>query len=122
MVRLHSGQRQAARHRPLQHRQPGKSTATQYKRESLFGSGLKPLSRSLVFEKGWRRGCHGVEYFGSEVVMEGRRGKHYRVLSFKYDFIFEEDCVRFCYCLPYSYSQLGGFLAGLSSQKVPAKV
>lgn len=90
----------------------------QYKRESLFGQGLKPLTRSLVWEKGWRRGCHGVEYFAGELRMEGRRAKRYRVLSFKYDFAREEDRVQFCYCPPYPHARLAAFLAALDSPKV----
>jgi hypothetical protein len=59
-----------------------------------------------------------VEYFASEMRMEGRRAKRYRVLSFKYDFIREEDTVQFCYCLPYPHAALTTFLSTLDSPKV----
>ncbi len=58
----------------------------QYKKESLFKHGMKPLSKSLVYDKVWRRNTHNVEYYGSEIIMEGRKSKYYKVLSFKYNF------------------------------------
>lgn len=74
----------------------------QYKKDSLFKEGMKPVTRS-VHDKNWKRSCHNVEYFISEMHMEGRKSKCYKILSFKYDFIFEGDTVQFAYCLPYSY-------------------
>jgi hypothetical protein len=59
-----------------------------------------------------------VEYFPSDLLMEGRREKHYRILSFKYDFIFDHDTVQFCYCLPYTYSQLTEFINSATCSKV----
>lgn len=92
-----------------------------YKRQSLFGQGLRPLTRSQG-EKGWKRGCHSVEYYPGELKMEGRKAKKYRILSFKYDFIREDDSVRFCYCLPYTHSQLSAFLGSIDSPKVHSAI
>lgn len=50
--------------------------------------------------------------------MEGRKSKCYKILSFKYDFIFEGDTVQFAYCLPYSYEKLNNFLKTINSSKV----
>ncbi len=47
---------------------------------------MKPLSKSLVYDKVWKRNTHNVEYYGSEIIMEGRKSKYYKVLSFKYNF------------------------------------
>ena len=103
MVQLPRKQRQFQRDSEVQHRQLRKATPMQYKKDSLFKHGMKPLSKSLVFDKNWKRSCHGVEYYPSDIRIEGRKSKYYKVLTFRYSFLFEGDSVQFCSCLPYSY-------------------
>ena len=81
---------------------------------------MKPLARSLVNDKNWKRSFHGIEYFANEMRMEGRKGKYYKTLSFKYDFNFNNDNVQFSSCYPYSYADLCHWLQTLDSPKVRA--
>ena len=50
---------------------------------------MKPLARSLVYDKDWKRSCHSCNYYANEMRMENRKGKYYKTLTFKYDFNFE---------------------------------
>lgn len=45
------------------------NTLIQYKKDSLFKSGMKPLTKSIVYDKSWKRNCHNVEYYTSEIRM-----------------------------------------------------
>ena len=90
----------------------------QYKKESLFKEGMKPVSKSLLRDKNWKRSCHKVEYFINDMRMEGRKKKFYKTLSFQFDFNFEEDVVQFCYCYPYCYDTLIQWISTLDSPKV----
>lgn len=54
----------------------------------------------------------------NQIQMEGRKAKYYKTLSFKYDFVFENDTVQFCSIFPYSYDNLNSFVKELDSSKV----
>ena len=84
----------------------------------MYNSGMKPITKSLVHDKMWKRSCHGVKYYPSDLRMEGQTRKCYRVLEFKYDFIFPNDSVQFASSLPYTYATLEDFLKSQSSPRV----
>jgi hypothetical protein len=50
--------------------------------------------------------------------MEGNSKKYYKILSFKYDFLYEKDSVQFCYNMPYTYEMMTNFIKDVSSPKV----
>jgi len=50
--------------------------------------------------------------------MEGRKAKYYKTLSFKYDFVFDNDTVQFCYAYPYTYDNFNNFIKELDNSKV----
>lgn len=59
----------------------------QYKNDSLFKTGMKPQSKSLVYDKNWKRSSFNVEYYISDILMENS-SKYYKILSFKYNFAY----------------------------------
>ena len=79
---------------------------------------MKPLTRSLPFDKNWKRGSYKVEYYINELRMEGRKKKYYKTLSFNYDFIFENDTVQICSAYPYTYDTFFSWMQNLNSPKV----
>ena len=54
--------------------------------------------------------------------MQARKAKYYKILSFKYDFNFENDRVQFCSSYPYSTQTLEKFVNGIHSQKVNGRI
>jgi len=76
------------------------------------------MTKSLVFDKNWKRSCHNIQYFTNQIQMEGRKAKYYKTLSFKYDFVFDNDTVQFCYAYPYTYDNFNNFIKELDNSKV----
>ena len=79
---------------------------------------MKPLTRSLVYDKDWKRSSYNCNYYVNEMKIEGRKGKYYKTLTFRYDFNFENDTVQFCPCFPYTYSMLCNWISLQESYKV----
>ena len=50
--------------------------------------------------------------------MEGNKKQCYKILSFKYDFLYENDTVQFSYHMPYTYEMMTNFIKEISSPKV----
>lgn len=48
---------------------------------------MKPLCKGIR-DKNWKRSAYNIEYYESEILMEGKDKTYYKILSFKYDFIY----------------------------------
>jgi hypothetical protein len=78
----------------------------QYKKDSLFLHGMKPLVRSLIHDKAWKRGTYNISYESNDILVEGRKVRYYKTLTFKYDFNYENDTTQFAYTYPYTLEHL----------------
>ena len=103
VVLLHRPEHPQKPHLQVQHRQPRNFFLIQYKSQSLYSQGMKPLVNSKKLGKGWRRAGFNVFYDKNEINVEYSR-KFYSTLSFEYTFPFEEDETTFAHCYPYTYS------------------
>ena len=106
------------RHSDLQHSKLRNYLIIKYKKKALYKSGMKPLARSLIYDKDWKRSSYACEYYANEMRIEGRKSKYYKTLGFKYDFNFDNDTVQFCSCFPYTYTTLCNWMSSLESPKV----
>jgi hypothetical protein len=87
------------------------------KADSLYTRGMQPLVYSEVGAReksvGWRRGGENIAYYPS--VRVGH------TLSFTYTFEYANDTVYFAYSVPYTYSDLQGYIAEIMARPNAAK-
>ena len=84
------------------------------KSESLFNFGMKPTVFSMMrYEKrkvGWLREGQKVSYEESQYHKKESSKQAYNVLSFEYKFLYDGDIVYFSHSIPYTLTDLSGFL------------
>jgi hypothetical protein len=84
------------------------------KSESLFNFGMKPTVFSMMrYEKrkvGWLREGQKVSYEESQYHKKESSKQAYNVLSFEYKFMYDGDIVYFSHSIPYTLTDLSGFL------------
>lgn len=81
------------------------------KYDDLYKTGLKPAVYSTKYfaKTGvkWHRDCNNIVYKPNNDYIPGRK---YYMLSFSYDFRFNDDKVFFAYSIPYTYQELTSYL------------
>ncbi|CAI2382700.1 unnamed protein product [Moneuplotes crassus] len=94
------------------------------KPSSLYSQGMKVLSYSVksseISYQGWQRVGKNISYTQNTYKKKG--GGKYYTLSFTTNFDYDNDCVYFAHCFPYTYTDLKYFLHDVCTEKMRGKI
>lgn len=87
-----------------------------YKQESSYNQGMRPLVYSEKHVQnqgiGWYRAGYDIKYFLSATKVKKISGEiNNYTLSFKVQFMYDNDTVFLSHCYPYTYSDLVKYLS-----------
>jgi len=91
------------------------------KPSSLYSFGLKPFAHSIKENKGWVSAGDSISYRLSTASVSSylaNPGKKFYTLEWKYTYEHAEDDVYFAQFIPYTYSDLLGYLRGLNNDGI----